>query len=453
MRTLVDLPSLRGKIVMRVAGDLHNYMRHSRKNDDDDESSKKRNGAQELIVSGGGGAFLHPTHLWPDSFAETNAEYVKKRAYPDNNQSRVVGLLNLGRSFRQLNSKFDFVGASIYFGLICEVFPRCGVGSSLLETSSPLMFLKLLGMEVLEVVYEIFAETYVPLATAVFALVVTFLFAPAHKGRRFRVLLGGVHALAHLVAAAVLIILFELVVESAIVDGHAGTGFHSSYDTYARFESRFIPARLRSTGPALDALKIAFGLVDVVEHIATTRVAMCVSTTPNPERYRLFESTPSFVGSAELLSRAQYVGFYVGSFLFFSVVSSVVVSSIIGTYLYVSSEFFHVHWNEAYSSLRFPHYKHFLRFHIDRNGDLNMYVLGFDEVCTKWTYDRLFRTTESRMKMEGVDDENDPSVASFGTTRPSKWIPRRRRDNSKLSPTLVDYCQFKGGKSKYIQEL
>ncbi|KAJ0818778.1 putative calcineurin-like phosphoesterase domain, ApaH type, metallo-dependent phosphatase [Helianthus annuus] len=52
---------LMGKCKLRIAGDLHHYMRHS---------SRKPATVQHLLVNGGGGAFLHPTHVFSNHIDE-----------------------------------------------------------------------------------------------------------------------------------------------------------------------------------------------------------------------------------------------------------------------------------------------------------------------------------------------------------------------------------------------
>ena len=49
---LLSRSTIKSKLRLRLAGDIHNYMRHT----------SKSGGGPTLIVSGGGGAFLHPTH-------------------------------------------------------------------------------------------------------------------------------------------------------------------------------------------------------------------------------------------------------------------------------------------------------------------------------------------------------------------------------------------------------
>ena len=46
-----------------------------------------------------------------------------------------------------------------------------------------------------------------------------------------------------------------------------------------------------------------------------------------------------------------------------------------GIYLLVSLNLFRIHENEAFSSLRIPHHKHFLRFHLTREG-LRLFVVA-----------------------------------------------------------------------------
>src|SRR5262249_10109370 len=55
-------------------------------------------------------------------------------------------------------------------------------------------------------------------------------------------------------------------------------------------------------------------------------------------------------------------------------------SFIMGLYLLVSLNLFGRHWNEAFSSLAIPDWKHFLRLHIAPNGDLTIYPIGLERV-------------------------------------------------------------------------
>jgi hypothetical protein len=62
----------------------------------------------------------------------------------------------------------------------------------------------------------------------------------------------------------------------------------------------------------------------------------------------------------------------------------VVGSFIMGLYLLVSLNLFGRHWNEAFSALAIPDWKHFLRLHIAENGDLTIYPIGIHRVPRRW---------------------------------------------------------------------
>ncbi len=56
--------------------------------------------------------------------------------------------------------------------------------------------------------------------------------------------------------------------------------------------------------------------------------------------------------------------------------SSIAAGLIFGAYLRIAHERFHAHANELYSAIASPHYKGFLRLHIDDDGTLSVYPLG-----------------------------------------------------------------------------
>jgi hypothetical protein len=55
-----------------------------------------------------------------------------------------------------------------------------------------------------------------------------------------------------------------------------------------------------------------------------------------------------------------------------------------GLYLLISLNVFGRHWNEAFSALAIPDWKHFLRLHIAANGDLTIYPIGISRVPRRW---------------------------------------------------------------------
>ncbi|GJT45065.1 metallo-dependent phosphatase-like protein [Tanacetum coccineum] len=65
---------LKGRCKLRMAGDLHHYMRHSRAQSENPDS------IQHLLVNGCGGAFLHPTHVFSDFDKAYGTAYEMKAA-------------------------------------------------------------------------------------------------------------------------------------------------------------------------------------------------------------------------------------------------------------------------------------------------------------------------------------------------------------------------------------
>lgn len=95
------------------------------------------------------------------------------------------------------------------------------------------------------------------------------------------------------------------------------------------------------------------------------------------------------------LSRGGAVIYYASVFLYFWVLSTPVVSLILGSYLYISINWLHIHFDEAFSSLRIANYKSFTRFHINTKGDLEVFTLAVDKVSISLLSPNKKRNTNS----------------------------------------------------------
>lgn len=97
------------------------------------------------------------------------------------------------------------------------------------------------------------------------------------------------------------------------------------------------------------------------------------------------------------LSRAGAYVYYASVFLYFWVFSTPVVSLVFGSYLYICINWLHIHFDEAFSSLRIANYKAFTRFHIKSDGDLEVFTLAVDKVSKSLsTFDVIiFFSTDS----------------------------------------------------------
>ena len=80
------------------------------------------------------------------------------------------------------------------------------------------------------------------------------------------------------------------------------------------------------------------------------------------------------------LSRSVLIMYYTSVFIYFWIFSTPVVFLIFGSYLYICINWFHIHFDEAFSSLRIAKYKSFTRFHIKKDGDLEIFTLAVDKV-------------------------------------------------------------------------
>ncbi|KAF9603639.1 hypothetical protein IFM89_037183 [Coptis chinensis] len=110
------------------------------------------------------------------------------------------------------------------------------------------------------------------------------------------------------------------------------------------------------------------------------------------------------------LSRGSDIIYYASVFLYFWVFSTPVVSMVFGIYLYICINWLHIHFDEAFSSVRIAHYKGFTRFHITHSGDLEVFTLAVDKVPKDWKLDP---------KWDG--ESKQPQKPSHHRKYPSKW--------------------------------
>ncbi|KAM0868218.1 hypothetical protein ACQ4PT_041474 [Festuca glaucescens] len=123
----------------------------------------------------------------------------------------------------------------------------------------------------------------------------------------------------------------------------------------------------------------------------------------------------------ESLPRGGAIIYYVCVFLYFWVLSTPVVSMVFGSYLYICINWFHIHFDEAFSSLRIANYKAFTRFHIKKNGDLEVFTLAVDKArCL--TYAINTQVPKEWMLDPDWDMEpKEPFQMSHNRRFPSKW--------------------------------
>jgi hypothetical protein len=105
-------------------------------------------------------------------------------------------------------------------------------------------------------------------------------------------------------------------------------------------------------------------VADMPAHIYTARAAAC---------------------SANAM-RVSYYWYYALGMTYFWVLATPTAAFIFGVYLALSS-LVGRHMDEAFSSLRIPNWKNFLKFHIDAAGRLHMYAVGIEKIPRHWELD------------------------------------------------------------------
>jgi hypothetical protein len=76
-----------------------------------------------------------------------------------------------------------------------------------------------------------------------------------------------------------------------------------------------------------------------------------------------------------------------------------------GIYLFISLNVFGRQANEAFSALKIPDFKNFLRIRIEQNGDLTIFPIGIRRVPRKWK-----RRGEGTDGSAYVPDDNDAAA-------------------------------------------
>ncbi|KAH6755702.1 Calcineurin-like metallo-phosphoesterase superfamily protein [Perilla frutescens var. hirtella] len=383
---------LDGRCKLRMAGDLHHYMRHSYL------PSEMPLYVHHLLVNGCGGAFLHPTHVFTNFDNLYGTPYEIKASYPSYQDSTRIALGNILK-FRKKNWQFDFIGGIIYFILAFSMFPQCKL-DHILQDDTFSDHLKSFFGSIYDAFIHLLGHSYVSSAGAFFLLVAAVTFVPSKVSRKKRVIIGLLHFSAHLVSALILMLLLELGVETCIRHKLLATSdYHTLYEWYRSVESEHFPDRtgLRARieqwthGLYPACIKYLMSAFDVPEVMAVTRSNICKN-------------------GMDSLSRGGAVIYYASVFLYFWVFSTPIVSLVFGSYLYICINWLHLHFDEAFSSLRIANYKSFTRFHINAEGDLEVFTLAVDKVPKEWEMDPRWEV-ESKL----------PQSVGHKRKFPSKW--------------------------------
>uniref|UniRef100_K3WH55 Uncharacterized protein n=1 Tax=Globisporangium ultimum (strain ATCC 200006 / CBS 805.95 / DAOM BR144) TaxID=431595 RepID=K3WH55_GLOUD len=123
-----------------------------------------------------------------------------------------------------------------------------------------------------------------------------------------------------------------------------------------------------------------------IAHLFAEFMKLCMTIFDVPEVIAIHRIKICESGFATL-SRTEQWTYYVSVFPYFWVLATPVVGAVFGLYLYIALNVFECHYNEAFSSLRISSYKNFLRLHFQPNGDLEVFAFGIDKMPRKWCRD------------------------------------------------------------------
>lgn len=404
---------LKGNCRLRMAGDLHHYYRHSA-----NKKLSKAVNVEHLLVNGCGGAFLHPTHVFAKFNHFLGAVYEKKAAYPSFEDSQRIALGNILK-FRKKNWRFDVIGGGVYFILAFSTFPQCKL-DTILQDDSPLHqaqhFLQTLWVAILHML----EYSYVSLGGTLVLFIIAYLFVPPKISRKRRAFLGFVHVSVHVTAAIFLMLLLEIAVEICVRHGLLGTaGYHTLYEWYRSVENLHFPdptglkARMEywTLGFYPACIKYLMSAFDIPEVLAVTRMNICKN------------------GMAAL-PRGYAIVYYISIFVYYWVLSTPVVSLVFGCYLYICINWFNLHFDEAFSSLRIANYKSFTRFHITKEGNLEVFTIAVDRVPREWVMSPVW---------EEEDRFLESGTPSYLRKEPSIWSPKRPFPDPNGNARIIDH--------------
>ncbi|KAL0017342.1 hypothetical protein SO802_004411 [Lithocarpus litseifolius] len=406
---------LKERCRLRIPGDIHHYMRHSivRSDELDNSQPKRKNEPiypQHLLVNGCGGAFAHPTHVFSDFNESHGVSYKCKHAYPPYKISRRLALRNI-LNFRKENWQFDFIGGITYFMMVFSMFPQCELDHIFKEDSISGCSRSFFGTVWNAFIYMM-DLSYVSLGGATLLLILAVAFVPSKVSCKTRVMIGVLHVTAHLAAALILMLVLELGIETlpntymltnSTTIFFSCSGYHSLYRWHQSMFHRHLPVPIAiqdsikrwTFGLYPACIKYLMSAFDLPELMAVTRSNICKN-------------------GMESISRWGAIIYYTSIFLYFWVLSTPAVSFVFGSYLYICINWFNLHYDEAFSSLRIADFKAFTRFHIKHNGDLEVFTLAVPEdweLDPKWegsNSNQLSHLRENPSQWKAADSDQEP---------------------------------------------
>ena len=414
---------LRGKVMLRLAGDVHNYMRHEVKKDSHEVIMKSDDdlySTPTLVVSGGGGAFLHPTHCLGEEDLQKVAgtggkDYIRKAEYPSVEVSKGLSYQNLTK-FRARNWRFDVIGGLIYLALAHSLFTDCIVehaSSKKIHDADALYILQSWFHDTSSAMKLMITGSKLSLFVllSLWFILVNFVDS-GKKGLQYG--MGTIHLLLHWFFSAAVSVSIDWLFLS-----------FSSFSTrhQGKLEVQWTKFQIRFPGGAKfieNAGQWTFGLVP-----SLMRYSMLVADSPHTQAYlkNQIYCNPT--------SEDYTVLYWTLRVCWYWVIACPVVATVIAVYLWFSLNYLGMHWNEGFSSLQHEGYKNFIRMKINKQGALELYTIGVDKVPVKWELDHQHeKALRSGKRMAHVSN-------------PSRWKPKGKLGGKSYVPRIIDHTVIK----------
>ena len=437
---------LKGKVRLRLCGDVHNYQRHVPidANPIDPAPSVpassstatapggNRRAASSgpvpigptLVIAGGGGAFLHPTHCLGHNeliaVAGTGGKnYRRAAAYPTSKVSSGLAIQNLYK-FRRRNILFDAIGGLLYLGLAHPLFAMCNMADMHALVASSSSWSELAASffydTFISAIPRAFAGSKLSCFVAVALWIGCIKFVDSYRVG-VQVALGSLHAVAHLLCATGITVLIDLIFASLNKFGTLGDGgLHMQWDMfnakYPEGVSMVHTVGNWTFGASTSLLRNSMLVADSSQTQFILRELLCNATKADGHAFTADDDD----GQAFML-------YMVLRHIWYWVLACPVVATVVALYLWISLRFLGLHWNEGFSSLQHTGYKSFVRLRIRQDGDLELYAIGLDRSPSEWVLDEAHK-----QEAEGVAEAGatEPPVPFHCWKNPSLWVEFRR---------------------------
>lgn len=330
-----------------LSGDLHHYRRH--------EHVTKQGEKIQKITAGGGGSFLHPTHRMGRIKPEFDAQ---RETITDSVMSHEERVLRQGTA----GTKGSKPKARVF--RLEKSFPEPDESKKLCRRN----------------IFFLIYNPYFGLLTAILYWLSSWVVVP-YTQEFFRARAAN--------PAPTFWQNFSTVVASQFPDAALTfwlaliiTGFWLFTDTHSKW------------------YRWAAGLAHGITHVVAL-VLLCVFAYWTASLFGLGAAVPPGIFKLLLLHLMMALIIFAGGWI--------VGSTLMGIYLWLSLNVFGRHYNEAFSSLKIEDWKHFLRLHIDQDGNLSIYPVGIPKVPRAWKKNTDFQAHRKALSVpaetEGDDDK------------------------------------------------